>query len=95
MNVQVKSSESVMATEVPSFPTRKKLLRRQQVEEMTGLSCSTIYRKMEQGEFPRPVSLTRNSVRWVEAEVLAWMDTLAPTQPTIRIEGRARRASSK
>ena len=32
-----------------------RLLRRRQVEEVTGMSRSSIYRLMQNGEFPRPV----------------------------------------
>jgi prophage regulatory protein len=74
MNVQVKSSENVMATEVPSFPTRRRFLRRSQVEEMTGLARATIYRKMLQGAFPRPASLGKGCVRWDETVVLKWLE---------------------
>ena len=31
-----------------------RLLRRRQVEEITGMSRSSIYRLMQDGEFPRP-----------------------------------------
>jgi prophage regulatory protein len=57
--------------------TRKRFLRRAQVEDMTGLACTTIYRKMSEGAFPRPVHLSRSSVRWIEADVLAWMDRIS------------------
>lgn len=56
--------------------TRKRFLRRTQVEDMTGLARATIYRKMNEGAFPRPVHLSKSSVRWIEADILAWMDRL-------------------
>ena len=56
--------------------TRKRFLRRRQVEDMTGLSRPTIYRKMERGAFPRPVRLSKSCVRWIEADVLKWMDEI-------------------
>ena len=34
-----------------------KLLRRRQVEEITGMSRSSIYRLMQDGQFPRPVKV--------------------------------------
>lgn len=41
---------------------------------MTGLSKSTILRKMKDGTFPKSFSLgTKNCVRWVRDEVLEWM----------------------
>jgi prophage regulatory protein len=77
MNVQVKYSESVMATEVPSFPTRKKLLRLKQVVETTGLSRASIYRQIQSQTFPRPVKIAARSVAWVEDEVQHWIEHLA------------------
>ncbi len=50
------------------------ILRRPQVEAMTGLSCSTIYDYMAHGDFPAPVRLGRRAVGWVEAEVIAWIE---------------------
>lgn len=54
------------------------LLRRHQVEGLTGLSRSTIYRLANQGDFPRPVRLGQRSVAWRESEVRAWIDTRQP-----------------
>lgn len=54
------------------------LLRRHQVEGLTGLSRSTIYRLANQGEFPRPVRLGQRSVAWRESEVRAWIDARQP-----------------
>lgn len=50
------------------------LLRRREVEARTGLSRSTIYQKVAQGEFPAPVSIGGRSVAWVEQEVDTWID---------------------
>ncbi len=50
-----------------------RLLRRRQVEEITGLARSTIYRLMEQGAFPRPVRVGPSAVRWRESDITQWM----------------------
>ena len=55
-------------------PTRKKFLRLPQVKESTGLSRTTIYRKIAASEFPRPIHIGVRAVAWVEADVLRWMD---------------------
>jgi prophage regulatory protein len=34
-----------------------------------------LYRAIEQGEFPRQVTISTNSVAWLEAEVEAWIQT--------------------
>lgn len=45
------------------------ILRRPEVEKRTGLSRSTIYRRIEQGTFPAPVLLGIRAVGWIEAEI--------------------------
>ena len=52
-------------------PTR--FLRLPEVQGRTGLSRSTIYVRLAQGRFPRPVSLGARAVGWVEAEVDGWI----------------------
>ncbi|WP_369751563.1 helix-turn-helix transcriptional regulator [Pandoraea sp. B-6] len=47
-------------------------LRRSDVERIAGLSRSSIYAKMKDGQFPKPVHLSSRMVRWIESEVLAW-----------------------
>ena len=44
-----------------------RLLRRRQVEEITGMSRSSIYRLMQDGQFPRPVKVG-NRRRQVEGQ---------------------------
>ncbi|RKQ73475.1 helix-turn-helix transcriptional regulator [Oceanibaculum indicum] len=50
-----------------------RLLRRKEVEDMTGLSRSPLYREIQAGRFPRPVKVGAHASRWVEAEVRAWV----------------------
>lgn len=56
-----------------------RILRRRQVETLTGLSRSSIYREIEHGRFPRPVRLTAQSVGWREADIVAWLESRQPT----------------
>ena len=51
-----------------------KIMKRHEVESMTGLSRSTIYAKMETGKFPKPIKLSERSVGWLEHEVQAWLE---------------------
>jgi len=51
----------------------EKYLRRPAVEEVTGLSRSTIYEMMDRGEFPRPIRIGRRAVAWPEGSVLSWL----------------------
>lgn len=50
----------------------RKILRLPQVEEATGESRSTIYLRIKQGKFPRPVKLGAKSVGWPEDEIAAY-----------------------
>lgn len=49
------------------------ILRRKQVEEKTGLSRSTIYLRIQEGTFPRQLSLGARAVGWVESEIEDWL----------------------
>lgn len=53
----------------------QKHLRRRAVEEITGLSRSTIYDMMSKGLFPRPVKLTGKAVGWPEDVVSEWLNS--------------------
>lgn len=57
-------------TNNPQNPHR--FIKRQAVEEITGLSCTEIYRRIAAGTFPAQVHLGPKSVVWIEAEVNAW-----------------------
>ena len=49
------------------------ILRRKQVEARTGLSRSTIYLRVSEGTFPKPVNLGARAVGWIESEIAAWV----------------------
>lgn len=49
------------------------LLRRADVEQRTGFSRSTIYRLMSDGEFPRPLRIGRQAVRWRASDIDTWI----------------------
>lgn len=53
-----------------------RFLRRPEVEILTGLSRSTIYLMISNGEFPKPVRIGRRAVAWRESAVRAWIDSL-------------------
>ena len=52
-----------------------RLLRRRQVEEITGLSRSSIYRLMQDGDFPRPVRVGPAAVRWRTSDITVWLES--------------------
>ena len=49
------------------------ILRLPAVKTRTGLSRSTIYLRVSQGTFPRPVHLGGRAVGWVEEEIQSWL----------------------
>jgi prophage regulatory protein len=49
------------------------ILRLPTVKARTGLSRSTIYLRVSQGTFPRPVRLGGRAVGWVEGEIQSWL----------------------
>lgn len=50
------------------------ILRLPAVKARTGLSRSTIYLRISDGAFPKPISLGARAVGWVESEVDEWVD---------------------
>jgi prophage regulatory protein len=53
----------------------EKLLRRPELESITGLSRSTIYAWMKDGKFPPPVKLGTRLVAWRESDISAWLES--------------------
>ena len=49
------------------------ILRRKQVEDRTGLSRSTIYLRIQEGTFPKPINLGARAVGWLENEIDGWL----------------------
>lgn len=54
-----------MATAILRLPT---------VKARTGLSRSTIYLRVSEGTFPKPVSLGGRAVGWIESEIQQWLE---------------------
>lgn len=49
------------------------ILRLPAVKARTGLSRSTIYNRISEGNFPEPVSLGGRAVGWIDAEIQDWL----------------------
>ena len=50
-----------------------RLLRRPEVERLTGLSRASIYRLMAHGDFPRPLRVGVRGVRWRSEDIDRWL----------------------
>lgn len=56
-----------------------RVLRLNAVLDRTGLTRSTLYRKIADGSFPRQLRLSANCAGWYESEVNAWIASLRAT----------------
>lgn len=57
-----------------SYAMEDKLIPITQVMDRVGLKRTSIYRKLDKGEFPKPISLGRKAVRWSNNAISAWID---------------------
>jgi prophage regulatory protein len=55
------------------MPAPEKILRIRTVLARTGLSRSTIYRKMKDGTFPSQVRISEHCSGWRESEINRWI----------------------
>ena len=64
-----------MDTDTPERP--KVIIRLKKVLSKTGQSRAGIYQAMADGNFPKPVKLSKNSrsVGWIESEIDDFIDT--------------------
>ncbi|USE81132.1 AlpA family phage regulatory protein [Cupriavidus gilardii] len=53
-------------------PNSERILRLPEVQQRIGLSRSSIYARIQEGSFPRPIKLGHAS-GWIETEVHAWI----------------------
>jgi prophage regulatory protein len=52
-----------------------KFIKLNEVKEITALGRSSIYAFIEEGKFPKQVSLGGRAVAWVESEVIDWIES--------------------
>lgn len=53
----------------------ERLIRIAEVKRLTGLSTTTLYRKIARREFPRPLKITNTARAWKLSEIMAWVDS--------------------
>lgn len=51
-----------------------RLMRVAEVERLTGMSRSTLYRRIRDEGFPAPIDVGGRSIRWSQAAVLTWIE---------------------
>ncbi len=57
-----------------------KILRLPEVTARTGLSRATIYLKIQNKDFPEPVSLGARAIGWKESDISEWIESLSTTK---------------
>lgn len=50
-----------------------RVIRRREVTNITGLSKASIYLKMKEGSFPKPIKISSRAVAWPEKDIFAWL----------------------
>ena len=55
------------------MPEPERILRMRTVLERTGLSRSTLYRKMRDGTFPKQVRISEHCCGWRESAINRWI----------------------
>lgn len=80
----MKQSQHTEALQVRSAATRgdsirekdgARILRFKQVAALVGLGKSSIYRKVQEGTFPKPIKLgSARASGWISTEVYEWID---------------------
>jgi prophage regulatory protein len=53
--------------------TASRILRLRAVLDRTGLSRSTLYRKIERGAFPAQVRISERCIGWRESDIDRWL----------------------
>ena len=53
------------------------LLKLPEVMRRVGLSRPTVYKRMAQGQFPRPIYPAKRAPRWRSDEIAAWIERLS------------------
>ena len=54
----------------------EQILRCRKVIERTGLSRSSLYEKMQRGDFPKPRKLGLRAVGWRVSDIESWLERL-------------------
>ena len=56
-----------------------KLLRINQVSEMTGLRPSSVYKQIREGNFPSGIKITKRATAWSDKAVSDWIEKVVAT----------------
>ena len=62
-----------MHTDTYKTAQQRKLLKAQQVAELTSISRSHLHRLARDGKFPKPIKIGENRSAWLESDVQEWI----------------------
>lgn len=71
------------------MPDPDRIIRIRTVLQRTGLSRSTLYRKMSDGTFPRQVRISEHGSGWRESAINCWIDDPVAWRPESEVRQRA------
>lgn len=63
------------------MPEPDRIIRRRTVLARTGLSRSTMYRKIAEGTFPAQIKISVKGAGWRESEINQWVENPASWRP--------------
>lgn len=69
------------------MPEPDRIIRLRTVLARTGLSRSTLYRKIAEGTFPAQIKISVNGAGWRESEINRWVDNPVRWLPKARSAG--------
>jgi prophage regulatory protein len=87
-------ASSAMNAQPAQSEVLPRLLRLQQVGEITGLRRSMIYQLEADGDFPRRVKLATRAVGWVESEIRDWIAARIMIRDSFKDEWRGKNPST-
>lgn len=53
---------------------QEQIIKLSDVNRITGLSNSSIYRLASQNKFPKPIKLSKRSSGWLKSEIEHWLE---------------------
>ena len=76
------------------LPVAQKLIPTRTVLECICISKTELYRRINRGDFPKPVPIGRQRVAFIEAEVESWIESRIEARDTGEgVEARRNRAT--
>jgi prophage regulatory protein len=63
------------------MPETDRIIRSRTVLARTGLSRSTMYRKIAEGTFPAQIRISINGAGWYESEINRWVENPTSWRP--------------